>query len=127
MPKQETTIATADELLALPDAETVTEVIELEPGVRVVCAALQMLTYMRMRVDCGQGDAFDQERWETLLIKNGVVQPQLTFQQAEQFKKKRVSAVEVIYATVLRLSGITPGGQVAEKAVQEAEAAFREG
>jgi hypothetical protein len=127
MPKQETSIATADELLALPDAEMVTEVIELEPGVRVVCAALPMLTYTRMRKECGQGDTWDSERWETLIIKNGVVQPQLTFEQAEQFRKKRVSTVDGIYAAVLRLSGLTPGGQMAEKAVEDAEAAFREG
>ena len=123
----ETKIATVDELLALPNADAVTEIVEVEPGVRVVCSALEMAKYTRMRSDCNQGDKFDQERWETWLVKNGIAQPELTFEQAEQFKKKRVKTVDKVYDTILRLSGITPAGELAEKAVQEAEAAFRQG
>ena len=122
----ETRIATVDELLALPDADTVTEEVELAPGVRIVAGALSLLEHTRMRKECGQGDTWDQERWETLMLVHGIKAPELTFQQAEQLKKKCVATIDHLYTVILRLSGITPRGEIAEKAVQEAEASFRD-
>lgn len=119
-------IATVDELLALPDADTITEEVELAPGVRVVAGALSLLEHTRMRRECSQGDTWDQERWETLMLMHGIREPQLTFEQAEQLKKKCVATLDRLYGVILRLSGITLRGEIAEKAVQEAEASFRE-
>jgi len=123
----ETRIATVDELLALPDADTVTEEVELAPGVRAIVGALSLLEHTRMRKECGQGDTFDQERWETLMLKHGIKEPALTFEQAEQLKKKCMATIDHLYGVILRLSGITPRGEIAEQAVEEAEASFRKG
>jgi hypothetical protein len=120
-------IATVDDLLALPDADTVTKEIELAPGIRVVVGALSLLEHTRMRKECGQGDAWDQERWETLMLVHGIKQPSLTFEQAEQLKKKCMATIDRLYMVILRLSGITLRGEISEKAVEEAEASFREG
>lgn len=124
---KETSIATVDELLALPDADTVTEEMELAPGVRIVVGALSLLEHTRMRKECNQGDTFDQERWETLMLTRGIKEPTLTFEQAEQLKKKCVATIDEVYRVALRLSGITPRGEIAEKAVQDAEATFCQG
>lgn len=121
------TAATVNDLLSLPDADTVTEEVELAPGVRVVVGALSLLEHTRMRKECGQGDKWDQERWETLMLLHGIKEPQLTFEQAEQLKKKCVAIIDRVYGVILRLSGITPRGEIAEEAVQEAEASFRQG
>ena len=123
----ETKIATVDDLLALPNADAVTEEMDLAPGVRIVVGALSLLEHTRMRKECGQGDTWDQERWETLMLKHGIKEPALTFEQAEQLKTKCVATIDEVYRVVLRLSGITPRGEIAEQAVEEAEASFRKG
>jgi hypothetical protein len=123
----ETRIATVDELLSLPDADTVTENVDLAPGVQVVVGALSLLEHTRMRKECQQKDVWDQERWETLMLVHGIKAPALTFEQAEQLKKKCMATIDKLYGVVLRLSGITPRGEIAEVAVQEAEATFRDG
>ena len=123
----ETRIATVDDLLALPNADAVTEEMDLAPGVRIVVGALSLLEHTRMRKECSQGDTFDQERWETLMLKHGIKEPALTFEQAEQLKTKCVATIDEVYRVVLRLSGITPRGEIAEQAVEEAEASFRKG
>jgi hypothetical protein len=123
----ETKIATVDDLLALPNADAVTEEMDLAPGVRIVVGALSLLEHTRMRKECSQGDTFDQERWETLMLKHGIKEPALTFEQAEQLKTKCVATIDEVYRVVLRLSGITPRGEIAEQAVEEAEASFRKG
>jgi hypothetical protein len=116
---------TAEALLGLPDASEETELVTI-PGVGDVrVRALSLAEHRAMRRDCAQGDEFDEQRWNTLLLMNGLVDPKLTYDQAAQLTQKAVGAVTLLLAAILEISGLTERGYIAKKAVDEAEGSFR--
>lgn len=118
-------IVSLEELLALPDAEEITEVVEVAGLGRVRVRALSLNEHREMREDCSRGEAFDWTRWETLTLVHGMAEPQIAYDQAVLLRRKAAGAVDWLVSEIYRLSGLTGQGQLSAKAVDDAEASFR--
>jgi hypothetical protein len=119
-------ISTLEELLGLPDAEQVTEVITVPDLGTVRIRALSRKEHREMTDDCGASDKWDGERWEILLLQHSVVEPQLTYDQAAKMRLKASGPVGDLIGACARLSGLTDRGQISKEAVDEAEATFQQ-
>jgi len=116
---------TLEELLALPNASETLEDVTI-PGIGMVkIRALSLAVHHDMREDCSKGEAFNTARWETLMLVNGLAEPTVTFDQATALRKKVVGPVNKLLEAVLRISGLTTGGVVAQEAVDKAEETFQ--
>jgi hypothetical protein len=115
------------DLMAIPDATD--ELLDIEvPGYgEITVRAISLAEHRQMREEAFKGDSFDEGRWYTLLLQFGVVEPELTFDQAASMAKKRVGLVDDILAAILRISGLTRAGTVSKEAVDESEESFRQG
>lgn len=123
MPKR----LTIDELLALPDAEQLTEDVPVRDFGVVTVRAVSLEQHRDMRTDCAQGDVFDWPRWDALAMVNGMAEPQVTYDQAAKLRKKAVGVAQDILDAIWRASGLTERGEIKAKAVDAAEESFREG
>ena len=118
---------TIEELLALPDAETLIETVSV-PGLGMVqVRALSLETHHEMREDCVKGQEFDLVRWEALLLVHGLAEPVVKYDQAIALRKKAAGPVNVLLTEILKISGLTPTGAVSQEAVDQAEETFRDG
>ena len=120
-------ILTLEELLAQPSARETSEACTIEGLGTVRVRALSLNEHREMRKECMQGDTWDDRRWNALLLAHGLAEPQLTYDQAVQVTEKAVGPVDALLAEILRISGLLPGGGLAQKAVDAAEATFRDG
>lgn len=119
-------ISTLEELLRLPDAEQMTEIITV-PDLGTVCIrAISRKEHREMVDDCGAGDEWNGERWEILLIQHSLVEPVLTYDQAAKLRRKVSGPVGDLIQACARLSGLTDRGQISKEAVDQAEATFRQ-
>ena len=114
------------ELLAAPDADKITEVVELAElgAVRIHAFSKAVHTHM-LREATDKAGMVDQDRMETLALVYGVADPALTEADAEMLRQKRWGAVQSILNRIWSLSGMNRFGQVTEAAVEEAEKTFR--
>lgn len=119
-------ILTVEELLGTPAARERVETVTIEGLGTVSVRALSLIEHREMRKECMQGDAWDERRWNALLLMHGMAEPELTYDQAVQVTEKVVGPVDALLAHILRISGLLPGGRLAEKAVDAAEATFPE-
>ena len=118
---------TIDALLALPDAEQITEDILVRDLGMVTVRALSMDVHRDMRVEALRSGTWDWPRWDALAMVNGTVEPQVTYDQAVKLRKKAVGVAQDILDGIWRVSGLTERGEIRAKAVDDAEASFREG
>ncbi len=119
---------TAEQLLAMPDAETITKEIDLTaygwPGaVRVRALSLGERDECRER-------AYDKGKWrqewfDGMALAKGLVEPAITEDQAEALLAKPFGPLQVVLEAIMTLSCLTTKGEVAAQAVDDAEAAFR--
>ncbi len=116
---------TLEELLKLPDAETITEPVVIRGLGTVTVRAISLEDHRAMRSDCMQGDQFDWSRWDTLALVNGLAEPQVTYDQALQLRRKAVGVVQDILDAIWRVSGLTERGEIRAQAADDAEASFR--
>lgn len=118
---------TLEQLLSLPDAETITEPVTI-PGLGTVTVrAISLEAHRSMRSECMQGDQFDWPRWDTLALVNGLAEPEVTYDQALQLRRKAVGVVQDILDAIWRISGLTERGEIRAQAADDAEASFRGG
>jgi hypothetical protein len=116
---------TLEQLLSLPDAETITEPVTI-PGLGTVTVrAISLEAHRSMRSECMQGDQFDWPRWDTLALVNGLAEPEVTYDQALQLRRKAVGVVQDILDAIWRVSGLTERGEIRAQAADDAEASFR--
>ena len=118
---------TLDDLLSLPDAEQVTEAVQVRGLGVVMVRAISLDQHRTMRAECTQGDEFDWQRWDALALVNGVAEPTLTYDEALKLRRKAVGPVQDILDAIWRVSGLTERGEIKAQAVDDAEATFREG
>ena len=116
-----------EQLLALPDAETITEPVVIRGLGTVTVRAISLEAHRSMRSECMQGDQFDWPRWDTLALVNGLAEPQVTYDEALQLRRKAVGVVQDILDAIWRVSGLTERGEIRAQAVDDAEASFRVG
>ena len=114
-----------EQLLALPDAETITEPVVVRGLGTVTVRAISLEDHRIMRSECMQGDQFDWARWDTLALVNGLAEPQVTYDQALQLRRKAVGVVQDILDAIWRVSGLTERGEIRAQAADDAEASFR--
>lgn len=120
-------ILSLEELLAVPDASAITEVVDLPELGAVRIRAFSKATHSAMlREATGKDGKIDDERFEALALVNGVAEPVLREPDAEALRQKRWGAVQVLLNRIWALSGMNHFGQVSEAAVEEAEQSFRE-
>lgn len=119
-------ILTLEELLAQPSARDTSEIFTIEGLGTVRVRALSLNEHREMRKECLQGDTWDDRRWNALLLVHGLAEPALTYDQAAQVTEMPIGPVDALIAHILRISGLLPGGMLAEKAVDAAEATFPE-
>lgn len=119
-------ILTLDELLARPSARDTSDTVTIEGLGTVRVRALSLNEHREMRRECMQGDTWDDRRWNALLLAHGLSEPALTYDQAAEVTEKSVGPVDALLAEILRISGLLPGGGLAQKAVDAAEATFRD-
>ena len=118
---------TLDDLLSLPDAEQVTEEVQVRELGVVTVRAISLEQHRDMRIDCAKGDAFDWVRWDTFALVNGMAEPQVAYDQALKLRRKAVGVAQDILDAIWRISGLTERGEIRKQAVDDAEASFREG
>lgn len=119
-------ILTVEELLGKAPARERCDTITVEGLGTVRVRALSLNEHREMRKECMQGDTWDDRRWNALLLMHGLAEPQVTYDQAVQVTEMPVGPIDDLLAAILRISGLLPGGQVDEKAVEAAEATFPE-
>lgn len=115
-----------EELLAIPDASDETLDIEIPGYGEVTIQAISLARHREMREESFKGDKFNEARWYTLLLKHGIVEPELSFDEAAAMANKRVGLVDDILASILRISGLTRTGNISKEAVDESEESFRQ-
>jgi hypothetical protein len=121
-------IDSIDDLLErLPDAKQVTENVTIRGIGTVTVRAISLEQHRSMRTESTQGDAMDWTRWDTFALVNGVVRPQMTYDQALKLRKKAIGPVQDILDAIWRVSGLTERGEIKAEAAEAAEATFREG
>ncbi len=121
-------VLTADELLALPNADEVTEEVSLAAWglgtVRIRQFSIEEQRLIREQAR-GDGGDIDQARLDALTLAHGIVEPALTVEQAEGLLKKQFGPVQHILNSIHRLSGLTALLEVSAEAVAGAERRFR--
>lgn len=118
---------TVEELLASPNADQITEEVEIAGLGTVKICAFSKAMHSRMMREAqpkGGGD-LDLEKFEALALVNGLAEPKLTLEQAQQLREKRWGAVQELLNHVWDLSGMNRFGGVTARAVEEAEESFR--
>lgn len=125
-------LVTIEELLALPIAADRAEVVDI-PGLgKMRVRPLSLAEAQGMRKECwrevpGKKEAeFDDARWQILMFTKCVIEPALSYDDAARLRLLPSRIIDQLYQALLNLGGIVEGGGIAEKAVQEAEATFRE-
>lgn len=116
-----------DELLAAPDADQLTEVVDLVGLGQVRIRAFSKATHTRMLKEASDatGREIDPEKLEALALHYGMAEPELTVEQAEALRHKAWGPVQELLSRIWALSGMTAFGGVSESAVAAAEEAFR--
>jgi len=118
---------TLEQLMALPKASDVTEVVEVpEWNGTVTIRALSLAQRNEMLMAVSEDDARDTERWNSLVLQAAFVDPVLTYDQAVQIGRLALGPVTRLLDKIWDLSGLTPAGGLSKKAVDDAEAAFRD-
>jgi len=115
----------ADDLLAISDAEDVREEYDIAGLGKVALCGLSLETVYEAREAARETGEWDGARWETLLLQHGILEPRLTYDQARKLRRKGANVIQPIIEAVLRLSGLTSTGEMSAEAVDAAEASFR--
>ena len=118
---------TLDDLLSLPDADQVTEEVQVRELGIVTVRAVSLDAHRKANDECRQGDTFDWERWDALALHHCMVDPEVTYDQALKLRRKAAGVSQDILDAIWRVSGLTERGEIKAVAVDDAEAAFREG
>ena len=118
---------TLDDLLSLPDAEEVTEEVQVRELGVVTVRAVSLDAHRKANDECRKGDKFDWERWDALALVNGMAEPAVTYDQALKMRRKAAGVAQDILDAIWRVSGLTERGEIRKQAVDDAEASFREG
>ncbi len=113
------------DLLAIPDATDEIRDVEVEGYGTITVRAISLQEHRVMREECFKGDTFNEKRWYTLLMHNGLVEPALTVDEAGLMSNKRVGLVDDILAAILEISGLARSGGLSREAVDESEESFR--
>jgi len=69
----------------------------------------------------------DQLTYDSLLVAQAMKEPELTHDQALKLRRKNALVIERILQRIWSMNGITMAGEPAAKAVDDAEAGFRDG
>lgn len=118
---------TLDDLLSLPDADQVTEEVQVRELGIVTVRAVSLDAHRKANDECRQGDKFDWERWDALALHHCMVDPEVTYDQALKLRRKAAGISQDILDAIWRVSGLTERGEIKAQAVDDAEATFREG
>ena len=125
-------LVTIDELLALPIAADRAEVVDV-PGLgKMKVRPLSLAEAQELRKECWRDvpgrkeQEFDDARWQTLLFTKCLVEPAVTYDQAAKLRLLPSRIIDQLYQAILTLGSIVEGGGISAKAVDEAEAAFRD-
>lgn len=120
-------ILSIEQLMELPKAADVTEVVDVpEWGGAVTIRALSLAQRDEMLHECGRNAEQDSERWNTLVLVNGLADPVVSYDQAVQLRQLQMGPVARLIDRIWDLSGLTPAGHLAKEAVDEAEETFRD-
>jgi len=118
---------TLDDLLSLPDADQVTEEVQVRELGIVTVRAVSLDAHRKASDECRQGDTFDWERWDALALHHCMVDPEVTYDQALKLRRKAAGVAQDILDAIWRVSGLTERGEIKAQAVDDAEASFRDG
>lgn len=115
-------VLTAEQLLSLADAEHIRETVPLVGIGEVVVRAISLAEHREIQRAAIETGEWDWERWETLLLQYGLVEPALTYDQAAALRRKGAAVVQPLLDTITRLSGLVRF----EEEVDRAEESFRQ-
>ena len=120
-------IVTLDDLMALPDVTDLVEEVEIPDLGTVRLRAISLEEHREIRDDCSVGNEFDMNRFESLLLAKALVEPVLTYDDVVKLRAtKPMTLIDLLISQAIRVSRLTHGGEVSAKAVDDAEAAFRD-
>lgn len=115
-------ILTAEQLLAANDLPEETLAIP-EWGGEVVLRALTRAQLQEVR-NASDGD---QLKYDSFMVAAAMKEPELTQAQALKLRRKNATVIERILQKLWSMNGITLAGDISAKAVDDAEAGFRDG
>ena len=120
------TILTLEELIGLPPAREVVETVTIEGLGTVAVRALSLREHREMREECQKDGGWDEQRWNALLIMNGLAAPKLTYDEAVAVTEMVVGLASQLVNTILRVSRLVPAPSVSleRTPVDDAEASF---
>ena len=99
----------------------------LAVGAAKAVRAVSLDAHRKANDECRQGDTFDWERWDALALHHCMVDPEVTYDQALKLRRKAAGVAQDILDAIWRVSGLTERGEIKAKAVDDAEATFRDG
>jgi len=118
-------ILSVDDLLSLPDMDDLVEEVEIAGLGFVKLRGLSLEAHRNIRRACLKGDEMDMDEWEARLLAHCCIEPAITLEQARSLRRKSF-AIGALLDQLLIISGITPTGGISQRAVDDAEASFRE-
>jgi len=124
---EELRISSLEEVLASKTAEECTQVVTIRGLGTLKLRAYSLREYYEMQRAAREGDDFDEDRWEALVIQHGVAEPALTYDQAARLALRPAHLVQKLIAEIGRLSGLDISAMLGKEAIDRAEASFPEG
>lgn len=123
----EQSISTLEEVLASAKASEHTSVQTFAGLGTFKLRAFSLREFHEMQRASREGDRFDEERWEILVIQHGVADPALTYDQAAQLVLRPAYTVQQLVTAIGRLTGLDVSAFLGQEVVDRAEASFPQG
>jgi hypothetical protein len=124
-------IITLEELAAVQDVETeLVPVPEWGERAAVKIRGLTKAAQNRVRAKAilkgrnGQQDQVDQDKLDMYMLLEGMVEPALAPKDFDLLRRRQAGVIDRILLAICRLSGMTTGADLAQQAVEDAEALF---
>lgn len=119
-------ICSLQELLASAKAEERTAVVTV-PGLGTLkLRAFSLREFHEMQDAAREGDDFDVERWETLVLQHGIAEPALTYDEATQLTQRPAYLVQQLVTKIGALSGLDVTALLSREVINRSEASFRD-
>jgi hypothetical protein len=118
-------VSSLEELLGSQKAEARTTVVTVPELGTVRLRAFSLREFHEMQSAAREGDTFDVERWETLVLQHGIAEPALDYDQAAQLTLRPAYLVQQLVTEIGKLSGLDVSALLTREVIDRAEASFR--
>ena len=117
-------LSSIEELLGSQKATDRTRVVTIPELGTIKLRAFSLREFHEMQSAAREGDTFDVERWETLVLQHGIAEPALDYDQAAQLTLRPAYIVQQVVTEIGKLSGLDVSALLTREVIDRAEATF---